>query len=54
MTAKFQLVIDCADPEPLAGFWGAALGYTTSPSLPGAGEGDNAAAAPFRRPWRLW
>ena len=24
------------------------------PSLPGAGEGDNAAAAPFRRPWRLW
>ena len=22
--------------------------------LPGAGEGDNAAAAPFRRPWRLW
>jgi hypothetical protein len=26
MTAKFQLVIDCADPEPLAGLWVAALG----------------------------
>jgi len=25
MTAKFQLVIDCADPEPLARFWVAAL-----------------------------
>jgi hypothetical protein len=23
----FQLVIDCADPEPLARFWAAALGY---------------------------
>ena len=27
MTATFQLVIDCADPEPLARFWLAALGY---------------------------
>lgn len=27
MTARFQLVIDCADPEPLAHFWAAALGY---------------------------
>jgi hypothetical protein len=27
MTAKFQLVIDCADPEPLARFWVAVLGY---------------------------
>ena len=25
MTAKFQLVIDCADPEPLARFWVAVL-----------------------------
>jgi catechol 2,3-dioxygenase-like lactoylglutathione lyase family enzyme len=24
---RFQLVIDCADPEPLAHFWAAALGY---------------------------
>jgi hypothetical protein len=27
MTASFQLVMDCADPEPLARFWAAALGY---------------------------
>ena len=27
MAARFQLVIDCADPEPLARFWAAALGY---------------------------
>jgi hypothetical protein len=27
MAARFQLVIDCADPEPLAHFWAAALGY---------------------------
>ena len=31
MTAKFQLVIDCADPEPLARFWVAALGYEFEP-----------------------
>lgn len=24
---EFQLVIDCADPEPLVRFWAAALGY---------------------------
>jgi len=27
MSVRFQLVIDCADPEPLARFWAAALGY---------------------------
>jgi hypothetical protein len=27
MAVTFQLVIDCADPEPLAHFWAAALGY---------------------------
>jgi Glyoxalase-like domain len=27
MPARFQLVIDCADPDPLARFWAAALGY---------------------------
>ena len=27
----FQLVIDCADPEPLARFWAAALGYVLEP-----------------------
>ncbi len=26
MAVHFQLVIDCGDPEPLAGFWAAALG----------------------------
>jgi predicted enzyme related to lactoylglutathione lyase len=28
MAAKFGLVLDCADPERLAGFWAEALGYT--------------------------
>lgn len=28
MTARMGLVLDCADPEALATFWGAALGYT--------------------------
>jgi hypothetical protein len=27
MAVRFQLVIDCTDPEPLARFWAAALGY---------------------------
>jgi len=31
MTAEFQLVIDCANPEPLARFWVAALGYEFQP-----------------------
>ena len=34
MAAKVGLVLDCADPEALASFWAAALGYTT---LGGAG-----------------
>jgi hypothetical protein len=34
MTATFQLVIDCADPEPLARFWVAALGYEFEPPSP--------------------
>jgi hypothetical protein len=29
--ASFQLVIDCANPEPLARFWAAALGYELQP-----------------------
>ena len=29
MAARFGLVLDCADPERLAVFWSAALGYTT-------------------------
>jgi predicted enzyme related to lactoylglutathione lyase len=35
MAARIGLVLDCADPERLAEFWSAALGYT---SLGGAGS----------------
>jgi hypothetical protein len=31
MAVRFQLVIDCAAPEPLARFWAAALGYELEP-----------------------
>jgi hypothetical protein len=41
MTAKFQLVIDCADPEPLARFWVAALGYEFEPPPDGYGNWDD-------------
>jgi hypothetical protein len=41
MTARFQLVIDCADPEPLAGFWVAALGYEIEPPPDGYGNWDD-------------
>jgi hypothetical protein len=30
-TSKFQIVIDCADPDRLAHFWAAALGYKIAP-----------------------
>lgn len=29
MAAKLGLVLDCADPDKLAAFWSAAIGYTT-------------------------
>jgi hypothetical protein len=32
---RFQLVIDCADPDRLARFWAAALGYELAPSPAG-------------------
>ena len=41
MTATFQLVIDCADPEPLAGFWVAALGYEFEPPPDGYDNWDD-------------
>jgi hypothetical protein len=41
MTAKFQLVVDCADPEPLAGFWVAALGYEFEPPPDGYDNWDD-------------
>jgi Glyoxalase-like domain len=28
---RFQLVIDCADPDKLARFWAEALGYVSVP-----------------------
>lgn len=31
MPVRFQLVIDCADPDRLARFWAAALGYEPEP-----------------------
>jgi hypothetical protein len=40
MVARFQLVIDCADPEPLAHFWVAALGYELEPPPDGFASWD--------------
>jgi hypothetical protein len=31
MSTPFQIVIDCKDPELLARFWAAALGYVLEP-----------------------
>jgi hypothetical protein len=41
MTARFNLVIDCADPEPLARFWVAALGYEFQPAPEGFATWDD-------------
>lgn len=40
MAVGFQLVIDCADPEPLARFWAAALGYELEPPPTGFASWD--------------
>jgi hypothetical protein len=40
MAASFQLVIDCADPERLARFWAAALGYELEPPPDGFADWD--------------
>ena len=40
MTAEFQLVIDCADAEPLARFWVAAPGCELEPPADGYDNGD--------------
>ena len=40
MASSFQLVFDCADPEPLARFWAAALGYELEPPPAGFGSWD--------------
>jgi len=41
MTATYQLVIDCADPEPLARFWIAALSYEFEPPPAGYPSWDD-------------
>ena len=41
MTVGFQLVIDCRDPEPLARFWAAALGYEFEPPPEGFATWDD-------------
>ena len=35
MATPFQLVIDCSDPDSLAGFWAEAIGYVKQPPPPG-------------------
>jgi glyoxalase superfamily protein len=44
MTDRFSLVIDCKDPEVLARFWAAALGYVLQPPPEGFATWDD-----FRR-----
>ena len=41
MTVRFQLVIDCADPDLLARFWAAALGYELEPPPTGFASWDH-------------
>ena len=41
MPARFQLVIDCKDPELLARFWAAALGYVLEPPPEGCATWDD-------------
>jgi Glyoxalase-like domain len=41
MPVPFQLVIDCTDPEPLARFWAAALGYVLEPPPEGFATWDD-------------
>jgi hypothetical protein len=41
MTVRYQLVIDCADPELLARFWTAALGYELEPPPAGFADWDD-------------
>jgi hypothetical protein len=41
MAVRYQLVIDCADPEPLARFWASALGYELEPPPAGFATWDD-------------
>ena len=41
MAVSFQLVIDCTDPDRLARFWAAALGYELAPPPAGFASWDD-------------
>ena len=41
MAVRFQIVIDCRDPEPLARFWASALGYDFEPPPEGFATWDD-------------
>jgi hypothetical protein len=41
MAVRYQLVINCAEPEPLARFWAAALGYELEPPPDGFATWDD-------------
>jgi hypothetical protein len=41
MAGRFPLVVDCRDPEPLATFWAAALGYVFEPPPEGFATWDD-------------
>ena len=41
MAVNFQLVIDCTDPDRLARFWAAALGYVLAPPPEGFATWDD-------------
>jgi hypothetical protein len=41
MPVRFQMVIDCADPDRLARFWAEALGYRFEPPLDGFASWDD-------------
>jgi hypothetical protein len=41
MAARFQLVMNCRDPEPLARFWADALGYIFEPAPAGFATWDD-------------
>jgi hypothetical protein len=41
MPTRFQLVIDCKNPEPLVRFWAAALGYVLEPPPEGFATWDD-------------
>jgi hypothetical protein len=41
VSVRYQLVIDCSDPEPLARFWASALGYVLEPPPEGFATWDD-------------